>query len=381
MHNFDLILKGGHVIDPAQKLNSRADIGLCNGKIQEISKELNINNAKEVINVSKCILTPGLIDLHTHVYWGGTSLGIDAEDFCRKSAVTTAIDTGSAGPGNFAGFKKHVIKSSEVNILAFLHISHAGIFAFSPRVMVGESENMSLMDPQTAIEVIEENRDYIVGVKVRLGKNTSGRNGIEPLNFARNVAEATKLPLMVHIDDAPPSYSEVLDKMRPQDILTHCFRPLPNAPIGSDKRILPAVIQARKRGVLFDVGHGFGSFSFEVTRSMLDEKFFPDTISSDIHAMCINGPAYDLVTTMSKFLNLGMPIYDIIKSCTLNASLAVNRPEIGNLKIGSVANVSILKIQHGNFNFFDVTNQKIIGKDKIIAKGVVLNGKLWHLNN
>ena len=380
MHHFDLILKGGHIIDPSQELNSPADIGLYNGRILKIQKGLNLSNAKKVIDVSKCILTPGLIDLHTHVYWGGTSLGIDAEEFCRKSAVTTAIDTGSTGPGNFAGFKRHIIEKSKVNILAFLHISHAGIYAFSPRVMVGESENISLMDPKTAIEVIEENRDYIIGVKVRLGKNTSGKNGIKPLNFAKNVAMETRLPLMVHIDDAPPSYSEILNQMRPLDILTHCFRPPPNAPISSDKKILPAVLEARERGVLFDVGHGMGSFSFEVTRSMLNEKFFPDTISSDIHAMCLDGPAHDLVTTMSKFLNLGMPIYEIIKSCTLNASSAINRPEIGKLEIGSVANISILKIEQGNFEFFDVTNQKLTGKEKIIAKGVVLNGELWHFN-
>ena len=246
--------------------------------------------------------------------------------------------------------------------------------------MVGESENISLMDPETAIDVIEENCEYIIGVKVRLGKNTSGKNGNAPLSFAKNVAMKTKLPFMVHIDDAPPSYSEVLNQMRPLDILTHCFRPLPNAPINPSKKILPAVLKARERGVLFDVGHGMGSFSFSVTKAMLNEKFFPDTISSDIHAMCINGPAHDLVTTMSKFLNLGMPIYDIIKSCTLNASLAINRPEIGNLKIGSVGNISLLKIQQGNFNFFDVTNQKLIGREKIIVKGVFLNGKLWHLD-
>tara|TARA_A100001011_G_C14255403_1_gene819817 strand:+ start:307 stop:1461 length:1155 start_codon:yes stop_codon:yes gene_type:complete len=380
MENFDLILKDGHIIDPSQEFNSQADVGLHNGTIKKIQKNLDTSMAKQVIDVSNCIVTPGLIDLHTHVYWGGTSLGVNAENFCRKSAVTTAVDTGSTGPGNFAGFKTHVIEKSEVNILAFLHISHAGIFAFSPRVMVGESEDISLMDPKTAIEVIEKNRDYIIGVKVRLGKNTSGKNGIAPLKFAKNVAKETKLPLMVHIDDAPPSYSEVLNQMRPLDILTHCFRPLPNAPINSNKKILPAVLAARERGVLFDVGHGMGSFSFAVTKSMLSEKFFPDTISSDIHAMCIDGPAHDLVTTMSKFLNLGMPIYDIIKSCTLNASLAINRTELGNLRLGSVGNISILKIQQGNFNFFDVTGHRLIGKEKIIVKGVVLNGKLWHHN-
>ncbi|MDG2474357.1 MAG: amidohydrolase/deacetylase family metallohydrolase, partial [Paracoccaceae bacterium] len=233
--------------------------------------------------------------------------------------------------------------------MAFLHISHAGIYAFSNRVMVGESENLSLMDPQTAIEVVKANRDYIVGIKVRLGKNTSGKNGISPLNFAKDVATQTNLPLMVHIDEAPPSYSEVLDQMRSSDILTHCFRPSPNPPIGPDKNILTSVIRARQRGVLFDIGHGMGSFSFDVAKSMLNENFYLDTISSDIHAMCLEGPAHDLVTTLSKFLNLGMPFYDVIKSCTLNASLALNKPEIGNLKLGSIADVSILEIEKGQF--------------------------------
>jgi dihydroorotase len=234
------------------------------------------------------------------------------------------------------------------------------------------------MDPLTAIEVIEESRDYIVGIKVRLGRFTSGKNKILPFEFAKEVAEKTNLPIMVHIDEAPPSYSEVLDQMRQCDILTHCFRPLPNSPISSDKKILSSVIRARERGVLFDVGHGMGSFSFEVAKSMMERDFYPDTISSDIHAMCLEGPAHDLVTTLSKFLNLGMPFYDVIKSCTHNASIALNRPEIGNLRVGSKADVALLKIQKGQFEFFDVKAEKLIGKEKITAYGVVLNGKWWH---
>ena len=377
---FDLILTGGHLIDPSQNIDGKLDIGFLNGKVQKVQKDLNSKHAKKVINVSNYIVTPGLVDLHTHVYWGGTSLGIDADEYCRKSAVTTSVDTGSAGPGNFAGFRTHVIEKSESNILAYLHISHAGIFAFSDRVMVGESQNMSLMDPKTAVEVIEKNRDYIVGIKVRLGKLTSGANGIVPLNFAKEVSEKTNLPIMVHIDEAPPSYSEILDQMKKSDILTHCFRPSPNSPINAKKEVLLAVKRARERGVLFDIGHGMGSFSFKVAKSMLDANFYPDTISSDIHAMCIDGPAHDLVTTLSKFLNLGMPFYDIIKSCTLNASIALNRPKIGNLKVGSNADVSILSIETGKFNFFDTQKQKLVGKKRIVPKGVVLNGKLWHRN-
>src|SRR5205814_2992812 len=191
------------------------------------------------------IVTPGLIDLHTHVYWGGTSLGIDAEDFCRRSGVTTAIDTGSTGPGNFAGFRKHVIERSEVRILAYLHVSFAGIFAFSPRIMVGESEEVRLLAPLDAVEVANANRDVIVGIKVRVGAHASGRSGTVPLDVALQVADEVGLPLMAHIDHPPPSYEEVLDRLRPGDVLTHAFRPFPNVPVDPQGKVKAAVLQAR----------------------------------------------------------------------------------------------------------------------------------------
>ena len=248
--------------------------------------------------MSGLIVSPGLIDLHTHVYWGGTSLGIDAEAFCRTSGVTTAVDTGSAGPGNFLGFRKHVIERSEVRILAYLHVSHAGIYGFSSTVMVGESEDIRLMDPVTAAQVADANRDVIVGIKVRVGRHASGDQGVAPLTIALQVAEETGLPLMAHIDEPPPSYEEVIAMLRPGDVLTHAFRPFPNSPATVQGTVKPAVLAARKRGVLFDIGHGMGSFAFKTARAMLANGFPPDTISSDVHALCINGPAFDQVTTM-----------------------------------------------------------------------------------
>src|SRR5207344_3279764 len=173
---FDLILKGGRVIDPSQNIDRVTDVAFAGGKVAKVGNDLS--GAAETRDVAGYIVTPGLIDLHTHVYWGGTSLGIDAEEFCRTSGVTTAIDTGSAGPGNFAGFRKHVIEPSEVRILAYLHVSHAGIYGFSHRVMVGESEEMRLMNPIDAVKVAEQNRDLIVGIKVRVGLHASGTSGI-----------------------------------------------------------------------------------------------------------------------------------------------------------------------------------------------------------
>lgn len=378
MAKFDLVLKGGHVVDPGQGVDAAMDVAFLAGKVAAIGKTIAVPAGVDSRDVSGSIVTPGLIDMHTHVYWGGTSLGIDAEDFCRKSAVTTAIDTGSTGPGNFAGFRKHVIEKSAVRILAYLHISHAGIFGFSNRIMVGESEELRLMDPETAVEVANANKDLIVGIKVRLGRWASGIQGMTPFEYALQVAEETNLPMMVHIDEPPPSYQQVVERLRPGDVLTHCFRPFPNTPVTSDQRVRPEVLTARQRGVFFDVGHGMGSFSFKVARNMLENGFYPDTISSDIHALSINGPAFDQVTTLSKFLNLGMPFKEVIRASTQNAALILSRPELGSLRPGAIGDAAILSVDDGTFDYLDTVGERLVGERKINVRGVVLGGKWWH---
>ena len=375
---YDLILRGGRVVDPSQKLDAVTDVAFAQGKVARIGTALRPDATTDVRDVSGLIVTPGLIDLHTHVYWGGTSLGIDAEDFCRRSGVTTAIDTGSAGPGNFAGFRKHVIERSEVRILAYLHVSFAGIFAFSPRVMVGESEELRLMAPLDAVEVANANRDIIVGIKVRVGARASGRSGTVPLDIALEVAEEVGVPVMAHIDDPPPTYEDVIARLRPGDVLTHAFRPFPNAPVTTQGTVKRAVIEARQRGVLFDIGHGKGSFAFKTARAMLANGFLPDTISSDVHALCINGPAFDHVTTMSKFLCLGMPLTDVIAASTVNAAFALKRPELGSLKPGSVGDATILSVNDGRFDYVDVVGEHLAGDRKVASEGVVIAGRWWH---
>jgi dihydroorotase len=375
---YDLILKGGHVIDPSQSIDRLSDVAFSGGKIAAVGQNLKAAAKTIVRDVTGKIVTPGLIDMHTHVYWGGTSLGIDAEDFCRTSGVTTAIDTGSAGPGNFAGFRKHVIDRSEVRILTYLHVSFAGIFAFSPTVMVGESTDMRMMAPNEAIAVAEANRDVIVGIKVRVGRNTSGDHGAQPLALALQAAEALGMPLMCHIDNAPPTYDEVCNMLRPGDILTHAFRPALNAPVTPQGTMRAAVVAARARGVLFDIGHGKGSFSFKTARACLANGFQPDTISSDVHALCINGPAFDQVTTLSKFLCLGMSLPDVIKTSTVNAAMALQRPELGTFKSGAVGDATILSVKTGAFDYVDVVGEHITGDRKIVSEGVVIAGKWWH---
>src|SRR4030081_3195001 len=245
----DLILRGGRVIDPSQKLDAVTDVAFARGKVAQIGSGLKAGASTDVRDVSGSIVTPGLIDLHTHVYWGGTSLGIDAEEFSRTSGVTTAIDTGSAGPGNFAGFRKHVIERSDVRILAYLHVSFAGIFGFSKTIMVGESEEMRLMAPIEAVQVADANRDVIVGIKVRVGRGSSGIHGAAPLDIALQAANEVGMPLMCHIDFPPPSYEEVVQKLRTGDVLTHAFRPFPNAPCDHQGKVKDVVLDARARGV------------------------------------------------------------------------------------------------------------------------------------
>src|SRR6201993_1319746 len=378
MMPLDLILRGGRVVDPSQKLDAVTDVGFADGKVAAVGNALKAERGTEVRDVSGYIVTPGLIDLHTHVYWGGTSIGITAENFCRTSGVTTAVDTGSAGPGNFAGFRKHVIEPSQVRILAYLHVSHTGIFGFSNRVMVGESEELRLMNPIDAVEVAEANRDLIVGIKVRVGRYSSGTSGIVPLDIALEVANEVGMPLMVHIDHPPPSYEDVLARLRPGDVLTHAFRPFPNTPTTAQGTVKQVVLEARERGVLFDIGHGKGSFAFKTARAMLANGFYPDTISSDIHALCIDGPAFDQVTTLSKFLCMGMPLSDVVASSTVNAAMALRRPELGSLKVGGIGDATILSIREGRFDYVDVVGEHMAGERKIFSEGVVIAGRWWH---
>jgi dihydroorotase len=372
--SFDLILRGGRVIDPSQGLDAISDVGFRDGRIAQVGAHLSGDTVKDVKGL---IVTPGLIDLHTHVYWGGTSLGVDPARLAR-GGCTTLVDTGSAGPGNFAGFLDHVIKPSPPRILVFLNISFAGIYGFSKRVMVGESGDLRLMAPIDTVETVRANRDSIVGIKVRVGFHASQNSGTVPLDIAREAADEVGVPMMVHIDHPPPTLEEVLARMRPGDILTHCFRPFPNNPATAEGGVRSAVIDARKRGVIFDIGHGMGSFAFKTARTMLANGFAPDCISSDVHALCIDGPAFDLLTTMSKFLCLGMPLGDVVRAATEAPAQALRRSDLGAFRQGAAGDASVLALEDGDFDYVDVTGEHLAGHLRLSARGVVLNGQWWN---
>ena len=373
----DLILRGGRVIDPASGRDETADIAFGDGRVTEIGRDLPARSA-QVVDVRGLLVVPGLIDLHTHVYWGGTSLGVDAAEVARRSGPTTFVDAGSAGPGIFHGFRRHVIEPSALRIIPYLNVSFPGIFAVSAAVTVGECADLRLLDPRECVRVIRANRDLIAGVKVRVGRNAGGASGAAPLDIALEVAEETGLPVMAHLDNPPPSRLEVLTRLRRGDILTHCFRPFPNAPVRQDGRVREEVLEARRRGVIFDIGHGSGSFGFQTAEAMLTAGFLPDVISSDVHALSIKGPAFDQLMTMSKFLCLGMALIDAIRASTAAPAAALGRTDIGSLQIGAVGDATVLELADGDFENRDVLGEARTGRQRLKARGLVVAGCWWH---
>lgn len=369
------VLRGGRVIDPANGVDRVADLVL--GKDEILGLDVPEPDGAQVIDCRGSIVTPGMIDLHVHVYWGGTSLGVKPEDFADKSACTTLVDAGSAGPGNFTGFREHVIERSRVRILAYLHVSFAGIYGFGGRIMVGESHDMRLMAAREAAAVATAHPGVIVGIKVRIGAHASGPSGIAPLDVAQDVADRTGLPLMVHIDEPPPSYSDVVARLRKGDVLTHCFRPFPNAPCHGDGRVRDAVLAARERGVIFDIAHGMGSFSWDSARKMDAAGFRPDVISSDIHAFCINGPAHDNLNVMTKFLALGWSVKDVIAAASIAPAKVLSRTDLGHLGNTAQPEASVIRQTPGSVDLADVMGEVVNYDSMLTPVGTVSGGK-WH---
>lgn len=350
---FDLVLAGGRVLDERNGVDGIADVAVRDGRIAAVGPDLG-RFADKVRDVSGALVVPGLIDAHAHVFHKATSLGVDPDMIARRSALSTIVDAGSAGAGNFDGFRDFVMARSPYRILAFLNISFAGIFGFDHGLFVGEATQAALLPVDRCVARIEANRDLIVGVKVRIGGPATGALGMGALDLALAAAGAAGLPVMAHIGRAPPSYGDLVARLRPGDILSHCYRPGPNCLLDEEGNLLREVRDARARGVLFDVAHGMGAFDFAVVERALDLGFTPDLISSDVHVVCVDGPAYDLMHTMSKVLNFGVPVEQVVAMSANRPALAIGRPELGHLGVGAVADIAVLDVVDADISFADV---------------------------
>lgn len=374
---FDLLIKGGRVIDPAQGIDGTLDVAFAGGKVAQVAPSIDAAGIADVRDASGHLVLPGLVDFHTHVYWGGTALGVDAEEIAIRSGTTTFVDAGSAGAGNMPGFVKHVIEPAAPRILAYINVSFPGIFGFSREVMVGENTDLRLLNARECVRVAREFPGVVVGVKVRVGFNAGGASGIAPLDIALEIADELDLPVMTHIDFPPPSRDEVLARLRPGDALTHCFRPFPNAPTDGRGKLRDTIRMAHESGVLFDIGHGYGGFAFQQGRAAIDQGLMPDILSSDVHILSRDGPAYDVLAVMNKFLSLGMGLNAVVRAATATPAAALRRAELGTLAPGSAGDATIVRIEEGSFEHRDVLGEVVTGDRRLVCTGIVLGGGWW----
>jgi len=368
--NFDLVIKGGEVVDPGSGLLGPLDVGIRGGVIAAVDRGLPTEEAGATLDASGKIVTPGLFDLHTHVYWGATYWGIEPDPIAARTGVTTWLDAGTAGSYSFPAFRRYVVERSEARVLALLNVSSIGLIA-----PTYELNNLDHCDLGLARRIVDANRDVILGIKARIDANTTRGVGLEPMRLARKLADQVGLPMMVHIAKAPPLLEDIFTLLRPGDILTHCFTGQDNRILEPDGRLKGFVRRAWDAGLVMDVGHGTGSFSYEVAERMLAEGMPPDVISTDAHQLSIQGPMFDMPTTLSKFLNLGMRLPDAIERATARPARAVRRPDLATLKPGAPADVAVFALEEGAYTFHDVFMTARSGRVRLVSKATIRAGK------
>ena len=374
---YDLLIKGGTLIDPAQNIHANKDVAFSNGVVTEIGDDLSKTGALEVLDATGCLVTPGMIDLHVHVFYGVSHFGIEPDPTCLAKGATTVVDAGSAGADIFPGFRKYVIDVSETRILAQINISSQGMLTQE----IGEFEIPEYADVDKACGMIEKHRDIILGVKVRLTRHSivSERSGMIPLHHAREAADAAGLPIMVHPQDAwCGSIDDILAVMGERDIVTHCFHGSRCGILDDDGKVRKSVHEAMERGVVFDVGHGAGSFSWDTVETAMGQGVAPQTISSDLHIYNVNGPVYDLANVVTKFLHLGMPLDDAIAKVTsVPAEVILMSDKIGTLAPGAWGDAIISELREGEFQLVDSRGEIRTSRQNFVPITVVKGGQVY----
>jgi dihydroorotase len=375
---FDLLVKEGKVVDPSQGLSARRDIGIRDGKVVEVAESLAETQASQVLDARGKIVTPGLIDVHVHVYDGVAPLGIPADPNCIAKGVTTVVDAGSSGAHTFPGFRRQVINVVDTRVFALLNISVVGQSTLSTDNPYGELLDLRYANPKLAIRTIEQNRDVILGVKVRLSRSIAGEHDLQALKLAKEAAAAVDLPLMIHIGDTHTPLPVILSELTKGDVVTHSFRGGEGGILDDRGNVLKEVRSAMARGIHLDVGHGAGSFSFDTAEKALRQGVAPGTISSDVHQFNVNGPVFDLATTLSKFLHLGLTLDEVVQRASTNAASLFGFPKgLGTLRAGAAADVAVFSLVEGDFEFVDALKQKRLGHRRLTPVGTVKAGRLY----
>jgi len=384
--SIDILIKGGHLIDPKNSIDENMDIAIADGKIVKVARDIPVKDAKRVIDVTGLYVTPGLIDMHVHAFHGNDPAsyiadGWDAlppDGFTFRAGVTTVVDAGSSGWRNFRTFKKQTIDRSQTRVLAFLNIVGIG--------MLGrfEEQDVNDMNPEMAAYMIKKLfPDILVGVK---SAHYWGADFTQ-VDQAVKAGTIAGVPVMVDLGEHNPplSIEELFMKhLRPGDIWTHTYANAPKereVPVDENGKVKPFIFEAQKRGIIFDVGHGGGAFHFAQAVPAIQQGFIADVISSDLHIGSMNGGMKDMANLLSKFMAMGLSVQDVILRATWNPAKVINRPELGNLSVGSVADVAVFNLRKGDFGFTDVRAKKIKGTQKLEAELTLRAGKIvWDLN-
>lgn len=377
---YDILLKGGHVIDPRNNVDAVMDVAVAGGKIAAVQPDINPAEAGTVADVSGLYVTPGLIDNHVHLFattgmrdaWAGDN-SVLPDGFSFRSGVTTMVDVGSSGWRNFEDFRNRVIDRARTRVFAMLNIVGLG--------MVSDpiEQNVHDMDAKATADMATRHRDVVVGIK------SAHYMGPEWISVDRALEAGTlaKIPIMVdfgYFRVERPYYKLVTERLRPGDISTHMFRgPVPY--VGEDGKLPDYLKQARARGVLFDVGHGGGSFVFRNAAAAIQQGFYPDTISTDLHTGSMNGAMMDMLTTMSKILVLGVPLKEVIRQSTENPARAIQHPELGHLGVGAEADVAVLRVAQGSFRYMDGSRGTFEGDRRLQCEMTLKGGRVvWDWN-
>jgi dihydroorotase len=375
---YDLLIQHGEVIDPSAGLKGQLDVGVSGGKIVEVGPGLAANEARRTISAKGLLVTPGLIDIHAHVFVNAHDMGGHTDHFCSSTGVTTLCDAGSTGSATFAGLRHVIDHEVRTRIRAFVNLSAIGIVGTSRG---GELSHFPYADPEGCARTIAENPDLAIGVKLRYGPGLVWEYTTEPVKLARRTAKMAGVPLMIHITDSPIPLPDILAEMIPGDIITHCYHGRAHGIMGEEKQlVLKEVVEAQRHGIIFDCAHGRNHFSFALIEKALDQGFLPDTISTDLtFTSATRGPVWDLTTTMSKLLHFGMKLDDIIARATAApAKILGYEGTVGTLRPGANADIALIERRNGNVDLTDSDGTTITARERLLTRMTLKDGRVWY---